>query len=344
MKNNFKNLKSAILAVMTVSMILTGCNSGNAENSAEESISETVSEGSSETISEAESETVSETEEETSGTQEFDLDTLAGQYGLNEENFPVIDGSTSAIPVESGLRAMLFNIPQEEAEMQVQHTKTHTAFTRLLEGECDMILSVPLSAEQKKAAEEKGIEIEMVPVSAEGFTFVVNSENPVESLTQEQIRKIYSGEMTNWSEVGGNDSEILAYQRNTDSGSQNYMIEFMGDVPLAEPRSELINFGMAGLLDSIAVYDNSVNAIGYTVYTYAVNMYENYDDIKTLKIDGIEISDETLADGSYPLVSVTYCMFRADEPEDSPVRRFVKFLDSEEAETAIINSGYIPQG
>ena len=338
MKNYFKNLRYAILAVTAVSLILTGCNSGNSENSAEESISETISEPASET----ESETVSETEEKESDEPEFDMSILAGQYGLNEENFPIIDGSTSAIPIESGLRAMLFDIPQEEAEMQVRHTKTHTAFTRLLDGECDMILSVPLSAEQKEAAEEKGIEIEMIPVSAEGFTFVVNAENPVDSLTQEQIRKIYSGEITNWSEVGGNDSEILAYQRNTDSGSQNYMIEFMGDVPLAAPRSELINFGMAGLLDSISVYDNAVNAIGYTVYTYAVNMYENYDDIKTLKIDEIEISDETLSDGSYPLVSVTYCMFRADEPEDSPVRRFVEFLGSSEAKTAIANSGYLP--
>ena len=342
MKNNFK---SSLLAVMAMSMILTGCTGENPRNSAEENISGTVSESASVTdsgtISETMSETASETEE-TVSEPEFDMSILAGQYGLNEENFPIIDGSTSAIPIESGLRAMLFDIPQEEAELQVQHTKTHTAFTRLLDGECDMILSVPLSAEQKQAAEEKGIEIEMVPISAEGFTFVVNSENPVDSLTQEQIRKIYSGEITNWSEVGGNDAEIIPYQRNTDSGSQNYMTEFMGEVPLMEAKTEIINFGMAGLLDSISVYDNAVNAIGYTVYTYAVNMYENYDDIKTLKIDGIEISDETLADGSYPLLSVTYCMFRSDEPEDSPVRRFVEFLGSSEAETAIVNSGYVP--
>ena len=205
-----------------------------------------------------------------------------------------------------------------------------------------MILSVPLSADQKKAAEEKGIELEMVPVSAEGFTFVVNLENPVDGLTQEQIRKIYSGEITNWSEVGGNDAEIIPYQRNTDSGSQNYMIEFMEDTPLMEAKTELINFGMGGILDSIAVYDNSVDAIGYTVYTYAINMYENYDDIKALKIDGIEISDDTLSDGTYPLLSVTYCMFRADEPDDSPVRKFVEFLGSEEAKIAITNSGYVP--
>ena len=340
MKNNFK---SALMAAAAMGILFTGCTEGNTENLTE-TVSESVKmmETLPETVSETASETISETESETSSAPEFDLNTLAGQYGLNEENFPVIDGSTSAIPIESGLRAMLFDIPQEEAEMQVKHTKTHTAFTKLLDGECDMILSVPLSADQKKAAEEKGIELEMVPVSAEGFTFVVNAENPVDGLTQEQIRKIYSGEITNWSQVGGNDADIIPYQRNTDSGSQNYMIEFMGDTPLMEAKTELINFGMGGILDSIAVYDNSVDAIGYTVYTFAINMYENYDDIKALKIDGIEISDDTLSDGTYPLLSVTYCMFRADEPEGSPVRKFVEFLGSEEAKTAIINSGYVP--
>ncbi|MCH5192334.1 MAG: substrate-binding domain-containing protein [Oscillospiraceae bacterium] len=338
-----KIFKSALLTAAAMGILFTGCNKETAD-APTETIPENVKmmETHPETVSETTSETVSETTAETSAVPESNANNLAAQYGLTEDNFPVIDGSTSAIPIESGLRAMLFDIPQEEAEMQVKHTKTHTAFTKLLDGECDMILSVPLSADQKKAAEEKGIEIEMVPVSAEGFTFVVNTENPVDNLTQDQIRKIYSGEITNWSEVGGNDADIIPYQRNTDSGSQNYMIEFMGDTPLMEAKTELINFGMGGILDSIAVYDNSVDAIGYTVYTYAINMYENYDDIKALKIDGIEISADTLSDGTYPLLSVTYCMFRADEPEDSPVRKFVEFLGSEEAKTAITNSGYVP--
>ncbi|MCH5349990.1 MAG: substrate-binding domain-containing protein, partial [Oscillospiraceae bacterium] len=208
MKNYFK---STILTAAAMGILFSGCNNGNTESITEATVSGSIAETTSETDFQTVPETVSETVGETSAIPEFDINTLAGQYGLNEENFPVIDGSTSAIPIESGLRAMLFGIPQEEAEMQVKHTKTHTAFTKLLDGECDMILSVPISADQKKAAEEKGIELEMIPVSAEGFTFVVNAKNPVDSLTQEQIRKIYSGEITNWKEVGGNDAAIIPY-------------------------------------------------------------------------------------------------------------------------------------
>ncbi len=69
--------------------------------------------------------------------------------------------------------------------------------------------------------------LNLEPVAKEGFVFVVSKDNPVESLTQQQIRDIYSGKITNWSEVGGNDEEIIPYQRNNDSGSQNYMNEFM---------------------------------------------------------------------------------------------------------------------
>lgn len=142
------------------------------------------------------------------------------------ENLPKMDGSTSLIPLEAGVRAALCGISMEEATKQVAHTTTHDSFYHLLNKEVDLIFSVPISDEQKKAAQEQGIELEQVPIAKEGFVFVVNAENPVDSLTQQQLRDIYSGRITNWKEVGGKDQEIIAYQRNWDSGSQNYMTTF----------------------------------------------------------------------------------------------------------------------
>ncbi len=63
---------------------------------------------------------------------------------------------------------------------------------------------------------------------------MVNAKNPVDALSQQQIKDIYSGKITNWKQVGGSDEPIVAYQRNTDSGSQNYMIDFMGETPLMD--------------------------------------------------------------------------------------------------------------
>ena len=109
----------------------------------------------------------------------------------------------------------------------------------LVNGNVDMIYTVPLSEQQYQTASDAQLELALEPVSLEGFVFVVNASNPVSSLTQEQLRAIYSGEITNWSELGGKDEEIVAYQRNPDSGSQNFMVSFMGDTPLTDAPVEL---------------------------------------------------------------------------------------------------------
>ncbi len=257
------------------------------------------------------------------------------------EDFPKIDGSTSLIPLEAGIRAAIYGKTVEEATADVMHTTTWKSFNSLLSGEVDMIFSVDLSDYQKEQAEDWGIVFESVPVAYEGFVFVVNANNPVEVLTQQQLRDIYSGKITNWKEVGGNDAEIIAYQRNTDSGSQNYMINFMGDVPLVEAPKEKRPGSMSGLMDALAVNDNAENAIGYSVYTYAADMYGNGDEIKFIKVDGAEVNKNSMAKGEYPLVGNNYAIFNSDKQEDSNVRKLVEWMLSDEGQLAVAKAGYV---
>ncbi|MBQ8327477.1 MAG: substrate-binding domain-containing protein [Lachnospiraceae bacterium] len=256
--------------------------------------------------------------------------------------FPRMDGSTSAIPLEAGLRSELYDISYYEALSQVSHTTTHQSFDRLLYAETDLIFSVPLSEDQLNKASSLGVTIEMEPVAKEGFVFVVNANNPVDSLTQEQIRKIYSGKITNWKEVGGNDAPILAYQRNVDSGSQNYMTEFMGDVPLMKPVTTNIPGGMGAMMDAVASYNNAENAIGYSVYSYAAQMYANQNEIKFIEIDGIKPSKATMADGTYPLLSCTYVMYKSNHSRSDELAELVEWMTSEEGQKAVLACGYIP--
>ncbi len=258
-----------------------------------------------------------------------------------EKNLPKMDGSTSLIPLEAGICSALFGISIEEATEQVSHTTTHDSFYNLLNGAADLIFSVPISEEQAKVAEEREIELEQVSVAKEGFVFVVNANNPVDGLTQKQLRDIYSGKITNWKEVGGNDEEIIAYQRNNDSGSQNYMTEFMGDTPLMDAPTTLRPASMSGLMDVIAVNDYAEQSIGYSVYAYAADMYGNGDEIKFLAIDGVEPSKVTMASGEYPLLSENYAIFRADEPADSPVRKLCDWIVSDEGQLAVAKAGYV---
>ena len=257
-------------------------------------------------------------------------------------DLPVMDGSTSAIPLEAGMKSKLLGIPYASAKELVAHHKTHESFSRLLSGENDLIFTVPISEEQKQEAEAAGVTLKTVPVAKEGFVFIVNRNNPVESLTQQQIRDIYSGKITNWKEVGGNDSEIIPYQRNKDSGSQNYMVDFMKDSDLMEPPVNNRILSMSGMIDSIAMYDNSTMAIGYSVYSYAAQMYENSTNVKFIAVDGIVPSRETMADSTYPLLSTTDIMYRDDASENT--MDFINWAVSEEGQKTALMNGYVPAG
>ena len=251
--------------------------------------------------------------------------------------FPKTDGSTSTTNLDSAIRSAVLG-----GEQKVSHTKTYTSFENLLSGNCELIFTTPLSDAQLKRMAEVGFEHEAEPVAGEGFVFVVNKDNPVDTLTVEQLKGIYSGEIRNWSEVGGNDAEIIAYQRNEDSGSQNYMISFMGDIPLMEPVTDVIPATMTGILDVVANYNNGINAIGYSVYAYSDGMYENISEIKYIKVNGVEPSLKTLADGSYPLLGYNYAVFSADEAKDSSVRTLVQWIQSDEGQQVVANARYIP--
>ena len=268
----------------------------------------------------------------------------------NPDNLPVMDGSTSAIPLEAGFKSRLLGIPYDEAYNMVEHHKTHESFSMLLSGETDMIFTVPISESQQREADEKNIHLNFVPVAKEGFVFIVNKNNPVDSLTQEQIKDIYSGEITNWKDVGGNDEPIIAYQRNKDSGSQNLITQFMGERELmsfvgqkkpasSKPTSPQIET-MGKLIRAIIEYDNSEQAIGYSVYSYAAQMYENNSDIKFIAVDGIAPSKDTLADGTYPLISSTYALYTDNAPKR--VHDFVNWAISDEGQTCALENGYLP--
>ena len=265
---------------------------------------------------------------------------VSEEIAFLRENFPRIDGSTSLIPLEAGVRAAIFGKSFDEAQKDVVHSTTWGSFKNLLGGDADIIFSTPISAEQQEMADEAGIKLEQVPVVKEAFVFVVNAKNPVDALSQQQIKDIYSGKITNWKQVGGSDEPIIAYQRNTDSGSQNYMIDFMGETPLMEAPTELRPGSMSGLMDVIAPNDGAMGSIGYSVYAYAADMYGTGSDIKFIKVDGVAPTKETIISGEYPLNSYNYAIFRADEPEEGAVRRLAEWMTSYDGQLAAAKAGY----
>lgn len=264
------------------------------------------------------------------------------EYPFTVENYPKVDGSTATIPLSEQFFASATGTELGDAATYIKHNTTHNAYVNLIEKKCDIIFVTSPSEEEYALAEEAGITLEIHPVVNEGFIFMVNKSNPVNNLTSQQIVDIYTDKITNWSEVGGEDKEIIAYQREVNSGSQTGFLDLvMKDVTPADAPTEKRIQGMGGLVEAISGYDNSDQAIGYSYYFYVNEMYVR-DGVKLLAVDGVSPTPETIADESYPYHTAYYAIIRSDEPEDSPARKLLNWTLSDEGQNAAKEAGYVP--
>lgn len=254
-----------------------------------------------------------------------------------KENYDqfVIDGSTSTIPLHTAIRNTF-----SSKRSEIQHSKTVDAFNKFIMGEVDILLGVDYSDELLKVAKDNGIDLGKAEITKEAFVFLINKNNPVKSLTIEQIKDIYGGKITNWNQVGGDDAPIKAFQRNSDSGSQMRMVKFMGDTQLID--KEVTYFaGMGDIIESIANYDMGKYSIGYNMYTFTEKQYLN-KDVVMLEVNGIQPNDKTILDDSYPIVIYNYMFY---DKNNSLVIEYVEhlyqFLMHDEGQKLISDVGYV---
>ena len=184
---------------------------------------------------------------------------------FTKENYPRIDASTAIQPLTESIKEDF--VGEDAAEIETEYLDTHYGVLGVVDGTRDVCFMSYPSEEELAYAKEKNVELEIVKATNSAFVFIVNVDNPVNSLTLDQIRGIYSGKITNWKEVGGEDAEIIPYQRPVNSGSQSGMLQLvMKDTPMMQaPKTEL-TVGMGDLVDAIAQYDNSRYALGYSYY------------------------------------------------------------------------------
>ncbi len=253
-----------------------------------------------------------------------------------------IDGSTATIPITAELLRQFCGIDDHIISRYIFHNTTGPAYEHLILGQYDknIIFVTEPSEEELALAAENNVELEVTPIALDGFVFITHKDNPVDSLTVEQIQGIYSGEITNWSEVGGNDEPITAYQREPNSGSQTVMENMvMAGKTLAEPPKDQIVEAMGSLIEFVAQYKNSSTSIGYTFYYYINNLYKN-EDIKVLKIDGVSPDNENLLDKSYPFSSGYYAVTIKDK--DPQAEEIKDYLISDEGQELVKMAGYCP--
>ncbi len=157
-------------------------------------------------------------------------------------------------------------------------------------------------------------------------------------MTQEQVKKIYSGEITNCKEVGGNDEDIVAFQRNEGSGSQSRLKRFMADTPIMEAPTEQVNDFMVGIIDKVSDYKNKTNSIGFSFRYYMEGIIKN-SNVKILKIDGIEPNIENIREEKYPITGSLYAVTYKDNNNEN-VQKLLDWILSKEGQEIIEKTGY----
>ena len=254
--------------------------------------------------------------------------------------YPIVDGSTANIPMALGLVKLVTGCSDDDAENTINFSTTDYSYEALAEKRCDMLLVYEASRPTKEKYDPEN-SFDMHPIGLDALVFITNKDNPVDSLTTEEIRGIFSGEITNWSEVGGLDAPITAFQRPELSGSQTLMLDLcMCDVPMAPVEKITVSESMADVIDDIAAYDNTSNAIGYSVYYYAKNMY-TYPNLKFITVEGITPSNETINSGEYPFINPFYAIL--PKTDANPIAsEMVAWLESAEGQSFVSQCGYVP--
>ncbi|MBE6935776.1 MAG: hypothetical protein E7458_04660 [Ruminococcaceae bacterium] len=254
-------------------------------------------------------------------------------------DLPVIDGAAAFFPVYSAFVNAVYPETTELYDGVFEYNNTPEGYRSLAERRIDLFLGVYPSEEQKAYAEECGTSFVYTPVGTEAFVFFVHKDNPIDNLTAEQIRGIYSGEITNWRELGGRNEKIAAFQRNEGSGSQSMLRRFMGDTPLMEPPTELRNDMMAGIIEQVSSYRSKSNSIGFSFRYYVEGIIKN-PDIKMLSIDGVPPTAENIRNGSYPIVTPMYAVTYEGNPNEN-VDLLLDWILSEEGQYIIEETGYV---
>ena len=265
----------------------------------------------------------------------------AEPFVFTRDNLPRLDGSTSTVPLAQVMCAVLLGEDLDQVADLVSFSKTTQSYRNLMSGGRDLVLAAEPSPEVL-AEFKSGGRWDMTPFATDALVFVVNKNNPVDSLTVEQVRKIYTGEITNWSEVGGPDLDIVPFQRNQGAGSQTMFEKLVMDglEPMEPPATWTAN-SMEGLLSAVREYDNSAAALGYTVYYYANDM-EMAQDLKVLAIDGISPSAQAIRNGDYPFLNPYFVAIRKNLPQDNPTRILYEWILGPEGQKLAQLEGYVP--
>lgn len=290
--------------------------------------------------------------------------------GMTPENFPVLDGSDSTEPLRDILMCRIFGFQykweryspflqdptraKQEVrpvyacsdsqraliEKKMQKSNTHQSYMNLIDGKVELVIAArAASRDENKYARDNNVALIEKPIAKDALTFMVNNSNSIESLSVEQIRKIYTGDITNWQEVGGEDMLITPYVRNRNSGSQEKFETMVMDGLEIKKFPE---WHMGTAMDTpYFQIENDRSGIAFSPYYY-YSVIVGYGSTKAIGIEGVSMTKENIYNDTYPYVTNIYASIRADIDKSSTAYKIFEFLTSDKGQSVVEESGYIP--
>ncbi len=305
-----KKTLSLVLAVMLLVAVFAGCGQTAEEEQTDTPATEAPAEDN--TQSPAEDETEAPAEEPS----EEPAENLSGDVST--------DGSTSMESVIGALGEAFTNA-NPDVNFTYNPTGSGSGITAVSEGRCDIGLSSRALTDEEK---ESGL-TETV-LALDGIAIIVHPDNPISDLSIEDIAKIYTGEITNWKDVGGNDAEIVLIGREAGSGTRDGFESITGTEDLCQYRQELTSTG-----DVITTVSQNEGAIGYA------SLASVGDSVKAISVDGVAPSEETVKDGSYAVQRPFVLVTRTGESLSDVAQAFFDYITSSEASQIISDAGAV---
>ena len=251
---------------------------------------------------------------------------LAGCGGTEKVSGTVTtDGSTS---MEKVIGYLSESYMEENPNVKVTYNPTGSGsgIQAVSEGRCDIGLS-----SRNLKDEEKASGLEQTVIAIDGIAIIVNPENTVEDLTVEQIGKLYTGEITNWKDIGGTDAPIVLIGREAASGTRDGFESITGTKDKCQYAQELTSTG-----DVIQTVASNPNAIGYA------SLAAVKDTVKALSVEGVQPTEETIQDGTYKIQRNFVFVTKKGEELKEPAKSFFDYAVSGNADDLIVKAGAVP--
>ncbi|MCF0116428.1 MAG: substrate-binding domain-containing protein [Bacilli bacterium] len=257
---------------------------------------------------------------------------------LNSD-LPVLDGALALYPVYSAVGQATYN--QAAYTDEIRFTNTIRGFNSLVSGDVDIFFSAYPSALQMEHAKNNNVDLHFTPIGKEAFVFIVPKSNPIDNITYQQIKNIYTGKTSFWRTLGWKEGgEMIKFQRPEGSGSQSSLQNILKGLPLQKPQPlpDKSLIGTNSLMDNLTItYKGVQPALGYSFKFFATEMNPN-EDTKFLSINGVSPTDENIQNGSYIFATKFYAITRG-EPSGN-IKLLLDWMLTEQGQYIISKTGY----